>query len=428
MPTKIQIPDAFRPLFQPARYKVFYGGRGGAKSWAFADALLLKGGQEPLRILCAREIQNSIKDSVHKLLRDRIDALGMGAFYSVTQDAVRGQNGTEFIFKGLRSNVDEIKSMEGVDICWVEEAHNVSEQSWSTLIPTIRKERSEIWVSFNPKLKTDATYRRFVLHPPPDSVVVKVGYKDNPFFTDVLRREMEHMRAVDYDEYLHVWEGELKTYADGAVYARQLKEARSEGRITRVPVDRSVPVHTFWDIGKNDSTAIWMMQHVGLAFHFVDYYEARQEDPEHFAKVLKQRDYLWGTHHLPHDADHHIHGMPKTRKRQYEDLMGGDWKVVPRVKDINFGLDLTRQMFPKCIFDEDRCEGGLDALAAYQYSLDEVNGVLRQRPLHNWASNGADAFRQCAQGYSRMDKPVEHISERRRSRLKQVTADVEWVV
>lgn len=194
-------------LFSPARYKVAYGGRGGAKSWAFARALLILAGKSKLRVLCARELQNSISDSVHCLLKDQITAMGLEAFYSVTAGAIRGANGSDFIFSGLRANVTKIKSMESVDIAWVEEAQAVSADSWDVLIPTIRKPGSEIWVSFNPDKDSDPTYQRFVLSPPPGSVVVKTGWEDNPWLPPPLLAEKDYLYSVDPDAAAHVWGG-----------------------------------------------------------------------------------------------------------------------------------------------------------------------------------------------------------------------------
>ena len=220
MPTaEIEWARPFLPLIQEqARYKVFYGGRGGAKSWAFARALLVMGLQRKLRVLCCREFQNSIADSVHKLLSDQIGELGFTGRYDVTQKAITGVNGTEFIFKGLRHNATEIKSLEGVDVAWVEEAQSVSRESWDLLIPTIRKEGSEIWISFNPGRPDDETYQRFVVQPPDDAIVVKVGWRENPWFPDTLRKEMEYCRRVSPDDYQHIWEGEPRILTEAQVF------------------------------------------------------------------------------------------------------------------------------------------------------------------------------------------------------------------
>lgn len=194
-----QFPEKLACLWEPHRYKVLYGGRGGAKSWGIARALLIKGASQPLRVLCAREYQKSIVDSVHQLLREQISDLGLSSVYRVMESSIVGPNGTQFFFAGLHHNVGNIKSMESVDVAWVEEAQTVSKSSWEVLIPTIRKEGSEIWVSFNPELDTDDTYKRFVLNPPPGAAVVKTSWRDNPWFSDVLKDEAEFLRLRDPD-------------------------------------------------------------------------------------------------------------------------------------------------------------------------------------------------------------------------------------
>ena len=204
-------------LLEPARYKVAYGGRGGAKSWGFARGLIWHAYRQRTRILCTREYQNSIQESVHRLLSDQIARLKMNNFFSIGQQTIRGENGSEFIFTGLKTNPHRIKSMEGVDICWVEEAQRVSEESWKILIPTIRTAGSEIWVSFNPDEKTDPSYRRFVESPPPDALVVQVNWRDNPWFPEELRKEKDYLASVDLDAYAHVWEGECRRYGAAQV-------------------------------------------------------------------------------------------------------------------------------------------------------------------------------------------------------------------
>jgi phage terminase large subunit len=221
----VHTPPAFDFLYDPplgsVRYRVSYGGRGSAKSWQFARALLVHGRTRRIRVLCAREYQSSIKDSVHKLLSDQIRALTLQTFYTVTQTSIVGKNGTEFIFKGIRKNADEIKSTEGIDVCWVEEAHSVTGDSWEVLIPTIRKEGSEIWVSFNPALPTDSTYKRYVLEPPPAkrAIVRKVSWRDNPWLPQVLRDEEQELLQRDPEAHAHVWGGEPWSRSDAQVLA-----------------------------------------------------------------------------------------------------------------------------------------------------------------------------------------------------------------
>jgi len=222
MPTKkpsVRIPRVFKPLWKHYRYKVYYGGRGAGKSWSFALTLLIMGVKQRKRVLCTREVQGSMKQSVHKLLSQCIEILKLGSFYRVTRDGIFGRNGTEFIFHGLKHDPMQIKSLEGVDICWVEEAQKISNESWDILIPTIRKAGSEIWVSFNPNLETDPTYVKYVVNEQRDNaLVVKVNYWDNPYFGDELREELEYQKELDYDDYLHIWEGHCKTSSESQIF------------------------------------------------------------------------------------------------------------------------------------------------------------------------------------------------------------------
>lgn len=205
-------------LTEHKRYKVAYGGRGSGKSWTVARCLILLAMRSKVRILCTRQLQTSIKDSVHKLLSDSISMLGLDKFFDITRDTIRCHNGSEFIFKGIQNNVNEIKSIEGINYCWVEEAQSVSEESWSILIPTIRQEESEIWVTFNPDRDEDATYQRFIKHSPPESIIQLVNYYDNAWFPDVLRKEMEYDKEVDYGKYEHVWLGKTVIDTDLQIY------------------------------------------------------------------------------------------------------------------------------------------------------------------------------------------------------------------
>ena len=216
---KSPIVEAYAKLLEPHRFKVLKGGRGSGKSHTVARILLSRGYEKKLRILCAREIQKSIKDSVHKLLSDLIEEFGLQSFYTITQASIVGINGTEFMFCGLWQNASEIKSKEGIDYCWVEEAERVSEQSWDYLIPTIRKEESEIWIVFNPDSETDPTYKRFVTNKPDDELLIETTYRDNLlFFPKVLEREMEWCKKTDYDKYLWVWEGQPRNLSDALIF------------------------------------------------------------------------------------------------------------------------------------------------------------------------------------------------------------------
>lgn len=219
---RVILPEAFEPLRHPARYKAFYGGRGSAKSHSFATQLLLDGSEKPLRVLCAREVQNTIKDSVKQLLDDKIRAMGMGDIYASTQHEIRGRNGSLFIFAGLgKLTTDQIKSMEGIDRAWIEEAQTISANSLEILVPTIRKDGSELWFSWNPRHASDPVDERFRgLAVPERAVVRKVNYNDNRFFPSTLDEErlydLKHHRA----RYGHIWLGEYEPMAAGAIWDR----------------------------------------------------------------------------------------------------------------------------------------------------------------------------------------------------------------
>jgi phage terminase large subunit len=404
----VEFPEKLAFLFERSRYKVAYGGRGSAKSWSFARALLLLGAMSAKRILCARETQKSIADSVHALLRDQVVNLGLRGFYNVGQAKIAGANGTEFIFAGLRHNVNNIKSVEACDIVWVEEGQSVSRKSWETLIPTIRKEGSEIWVSYNPDLEQDDTHQRFAIHPPPEAKVVKVNWSDNPWFSEVLRKEMEHLKATDPAAHHHVWEGHCKSATEGAVFGDEIRAAEAENRITRVPYDATVAVDTFWDLGYGDATAIWCGQAVGREYHLIDFIDGVRKPIEHYLRELQQRPYLYGTFWLPHDARAKELGTG----RSIEELVRAQGKQVRITAKLGVadGINAARTVFRQCWFDAEKCADGLQALRHYKYG-ETAAGLATREPVHDWASHAADAFRYFAVA---IQTPAREIEQHRR--------------
>lgn len=209
--------DWAKPLLLPNRYKCLYGGRGSAKSWSTCDVLLIEGLKRRIRVLCAREFQNSIKESVHALLKQRIDDLGLDDFYRVQEQSIVGVNGSQFIFKGIRMNIASIKSMAGITHCWIEEGETISRNSWDILIPTIREEGSEIWVTFNPLNKTDTVYQQLVATDRDNAYVRQVNWRDNPHFPKTLDDERRGKLATDPDDYQWIWEGGFRTKSDAQV-------------------------------------------------------------------------------------------------------------------------------------------------------------------------------------------------------------------
>jgi len=402
----VKFPKIFKPLDEPYRYKIMWGGRGSAKSWTVARKLLLRCVENPTRILCTRELQKSIKQSVHKLLKDQIEKMGLKSFFTVTDASIKGLNGSEFIFLGIRHNTDEIKSTEGVDICWIEEGHNLTETSWDIIDPTIRKEDSEIWVTYNTRFKFDCIHNLFVVNDhPPNAWVKMINHDDNPYFPEVLRVQMEAMKEKDYEKYLHIWEGQLKLLAEGAIFGKQIISVKKENRLLNIPIQKNCEVHTFSDLGKKDQTAFWFMQRVGNEYRFIDYFEARLEEVEYYTKRLKSLDYLYGRHYMPHDANHDRLGMKRNILQQFKDGGIKPVTLVPRIAEKSQAIQLARDIFPNCYFHQGndargkRVEKGFEALCNYRYKYNDDDDVYGAKPHHDWASNGSDAFMQFAQGF-----------------------------
>lgn len=392
--SEVRIPEAFRFLFDASRYKVAHGGRGSGKSWQFARALLIQGAQQPLRILCAREVQKSIADSVHKLLGDQIEAMGLDAFYSITETAIRGANGTEFAFAGLRQqSVTNIKSFEGVDRCWVEEAQTVSDRSWSILTPTIRKPGSEIWVTFNPELDSDATYRRFIESPPTGSVVRKVNFDANPWFPPELEDERQDTLRRDPDAYANIWLGEPKTVVDGAIYGKEIIALHESGRVRDVPYDPLLKVHTFWDLGWNDSTAIILAQRTASEVRIIDYIEDSHKRLDEYVSMLAERRWNWGDDYVPHDAKAKNYQTGKTTEEALQAL-GRNPMPVPNIA-VEQGIQAARMMFGRVYMDRTRTAPLLNSLKRYRRHIPVSTGTPTQ-PVHDESSHGADAFRYMA--------------------------------
>jgi len=414
-----QFPSKLKFLFQPSRYKVAYGGRGSGKSWGFARALLMMGTEKPMRILCAREIQKSIKQSVHTLLKDQIQALGLGQFYDVVETAIRGINGTEFSFAGLATNtVESIKSFEGVDIVWIEEAQTVSKRSYDILIPTIRKPGSEIWVTFNPYMDTDDTYRRFIINKPNDAVVVKMNYNDNPWFPDVLERERARCKANNPEDYENIWEGATKAAADGAIYHKEIRLAQEEGRITNVAPDRLLKTHIVMDLGWNDSMSIILCQRSLSEIRIIDYIEDDHRTLDSYSDQLKQLGHNWGTMYLPHDARNRDfkHGISSEEIMQ---RLGWDTEIVPK-SDIETGIRLARMTFDRAYFDSVKAERLIECLKNYRRGINQITQEPGA-PLHDEYSHGADAWRYlCA--------VVDSMSNEDSSWSEPLAVNNSWVV
>ena len=354
-----EFPEKLRFLFWPSRYKAAYGGRSGSKSWGFARALLIQGFERPLRILCTREVQLSIKDSVHRLLKDQIEILDLGSHYTIYENNIRGINGTEFTFTGLSAHtVHTLKSYEGYDIAWVEEGQAVSKRSWDILKPTIRRDNSEIWVSFNPELETDITYQMFVQNKPDNCVSVEVNWRDNPWFNDVMEKERLHCQKTDPDNYENIWEGKCKPAVEGAIYFKEIQAAEAQGRICNVPYDPMLKVHIVMDLGWEDSlTAALVQRHVS-EIRFIEYIEVHHTSLDVLSSQLKTRPYNWGRVWLP--AADGFSGTLKSQGKSVYDIMKAlGWDVAEREEvsalSVDDGIRATRMKFPTMYFDKTKC-------------------------------------------------------------------------
>lgn len=399
--TDVEFPTKLRPLFEAHRYKVAHGGRGGAKSWGFARALLIQGAGEKLRVLCTREVQKSIKDSVHKLLGDQIQALRLGKFYEVQRDIIKGANGSEILFAGLSDlTAESIKSYEGVDRVWCEEAQAISKRSWDILIPTIRKEGSEIWVSMNPELDTDETWQRFVVNTPPDAVVMQINHGDNPWFPEVLERERLHAQAtMPREEYENIWEGKCRSAVSGAIYGDEITASGANGRICDVPYDPALKVHVIFDLGWNDAmTMILAQKHAG-SLRVIDYLEVTHKTLDWCSNELREKRLNWGTLFLPHDG---AHGDFKTGLSAQQILLGKGWEVeVLPQQPVETGIRAARQALGQTYFDKTKAARLVECLRRYRRGVASTTGEPG-KPVHDEFSHGADAYRYLALVADRM--------------------------
>ena len=401
MRRKIEIPDKLLPLFQPKRYKVIHGGRGSAKSWSVARALVSIGATKPIRVLCARETQKSIQESVHRLLKDQIESLGLDQFYTIQENKILGTNGTEFTFAGIRQQgVANLKSYEGTDICWVEEAQVVTKKSWDVLIPTIRKPGSEIWVTFNPELDTDETFSRFVVRPPEESIVIQMNWQDNPWFPPELDKERRQWLDRDPVGYLTTWEGKCRPAVEGAIYANEIEATQREGRIRAVPYDPQLKVHTVWDLGWNDSMSIICVQRVASEVRVIDYIEDSHRTIDSYVMQLQERKWNWGTDYIPHDGAHRDFKSGKSTQELLQTL-GRNVQVLARGNPEE-GIRLARMIFPRTYFDADRCTELVNHLKRYRRQINQVTQEAGA-PLHDEHSHAADAFRYLAQSLEMMN-------------------------
>lgn len=396
------VPRAFVPLLMStARYKGAYGGRGGAKSHFFAEQMLARCRRALTRAVCIREVQNSIRDSVRQLLVDKITKLGLWGFFEVTDTEIRGANGSLIIFKGMHSyNADTIKSLEAYDIAWVEEAQTLSEHSFQMLYPTIRRPGSEMWFSWNPRHRTDAVDKFFRKNADPndgDVLSVAVNWRDNPWFPEVLHRDMERDRKNDPDLAEHIWNGAYGM-EEGAILARLVDAAEREGRINDDVVYKpnGLPIEISCDIGYRDASAWWFWQRRIGGYALLDYdVDSNLHAPEwieRLQKRLDERNWLLGRIWLPHDARHDAFRSQHNVIEQFLHGFGpGKSAIVPMTTKLQ-RINAARTVIRKCEFHRTRCELGLDGLRAWKFAWDPELEIFSKEPVHDWAGHPSDGF------------------------------------
>jgi phage terminase large subunit len=389
---KYQFPEKCGFLFAPARFKVLYGGRDGAKSWSIARALLIEGASQPLQIGCFREVQKSIRDSVHQLLSNQIQELGLGKFYDVLTTEIRGKNGTTFGFAGLSAQTREsIKSWEGLDRAWVEEAQSVSKRSWDILEPTIRKPLSEIWASFNPELDTDETYQRFVVKPSPEVVAVNINWDDNPWRSKVLDKARERMQAESPDDYAHIYGGLCRPAVEGAIYYKEVSALRQSGRLGNVPYDPMLKVHVVCDLGFNDFMSLVLVQRLASEIRVIRYIEDRMRYIPSYHQELSDLKLNYGKLYLPHDGRaKHVTGS--SAEEQFRAL-GWDVEIVPDI-GLEQGIRKTREVFGRLHVDKTNASELFNRLGRYRRRVNSEGQA--STPVHDDESHGADGTRYLA--------------------------------
>lgn len=399
---KLQIPTPrwALPLLEPARYKAAYGGRGSGKSHFFAEYIIENHIADPGQsTVCVREIQKSLDQSVKRLLETKIESLNAGAYFDVQDAKIKTKNGEGLIiFQGMQNHTaDSIKSLEGYNRAWVEEAQTMSQFSLDLLRPTIRKPGSEILFSWNPRYKTDPVDQFFRKNPPNNAKVVRVNWYDNPWFPDVLNREMLDDFDRDKDKAEHIWNGAYGA-GQGAILARWVNEADRDGRINDSVVfdPQGGPLEISCDLGFRDTASFWYWQRMIGGYNLLRYDGDTGLDADdwiprikgHLADIGARKVHIW----LPHDAKAKTFQSKETTIERFLRAFGADnCSIVPQSKKAD-QISAARSVISRCAFNATDCEDGLDGLRAWEFEYNEENAIFSREPVHNWASHPSDAF------------------------------------
>lgn len=408
---RVELPPKLVPVFSgKAMYRGAYGGRGSGKTRSFAKMAAVRAYMWAVEgrtgvVVCGREYMNSLADSSMAEVKAAIESEPwLAAHFDIGETYIRTKDRrVEFVFIGLRHNLDSIKSKARILLFWIDEAEPVTENAWSKAIPTVREEDAEVWVTWNPEIDGSATDLRFRKNPPADAKIVELNWPDNPFFPEILNRT----RLEDYEkrpeDYPHVWGGGYKTHNPGAYYAKQLTKAKEQGRIAFIPADPLMTIRAYWDIGgtgqKADACAIWVSQFVGLELRALHYYEAVGQELSEHVGWLRSNGYEKALCVLPHDGKNN----DKVFRVSYESALRAAGFSVRVRPNIGAGAAMTRiktaqRVFPAVRFNNAPNSEGKDSTAAGRLALgwyhekrdDKRNIGLG--PNHDWSSHGADAF------------------------------------
>lgn len=365
----VTVPKIFQPLFKtPKRKNFIYGGRGSAKSYSVAQYLVFRAFHNKVKILCTRELQKSISDSVHALLSEVIEKMGVSDFFEIQKNAIYGKNGSSFIFAGIRSNSSEIKSLQGVDIAWFEEAQAMSRESYDVLVPTIRNENSILIFTFNPFKDTDPVYIE-MKNADENTLVIKANYTDNPYFPEVLRLEMERDKKTDYDRYLWIWEGQCLGLSDAQIF-------RGKYTVKEFVTPKNAEFHYGCDWGfATDPTVIVRSFIIGNTLYIDQCAGQVHCDLEDTPSLFNQVE---GTSIYPIYADN---ARPETisfmRSKHYNVIAAEKW--AGSVED---GITYLRS-FSEIIIHP-RCKGVIEEFELYQYKVDKQTGEILREPVDKW--------------------------------------------
>lgn len=373
-----------------------------------------KAGREGI-ILCGRQFMNSLADSSLEEIKAAIRSEPwLERHFEIGEKYIRTADGrVSYAFSGLDRNIDSIKSKARILLGWIDEAEPVTEEAWTKLIPTLREEDSELWVTWNPESKRSATHKRFRETSDPLSKIVEINWRDNPWFPAILDRKRLKDMAERPDSYDHIWEGGFVTAAEGAYFAKPLIQARTDNRIGRVAADPLMTIRAFWDIGgtgaKADACSIWVAQFVDREIRVLDYYEAQGQPLASHVNWLRSKGYSNALCVLPHDGatNDRVHDV------SYESALrdaGFETQVIPNQGKgaANMRIEAARRLFPRIWFNDTTTQAGREALGWYHEKKDEARGI-GLGPEHDWSSHGADAFGLMCVAYEEPRKGREQL-------------------